>query len=566
MNIAQVCNWKIRYYEAPKQWILVLLLLMGANSVNAQGFSEESMKTRHLQTIQKLFFEDEARGLLAYYQSNDDQERFTQGVESLSLYVQEYITQKNRSKILLHVMRVLNTFHDEKKEVRFAILKHLSLKQLYDLIFLWRQAIYTSSFNGVFDLMTSKIMVDTNKKSFFKLLKENRFEGINAVIESASAYNRILEFLSFFDSQQLRELMSIYFKKMDSTKNFYYAIAWIEVMLKTKDKKLLLFMKDLLSKKSKQSTLDQNVYEHNYDTEYYEDREKYYDVLSSMGKLNSRDFYRIMNESYTAFYHQKTLGKGDIFLSSNIGGKKVKSISRFSTISNESLRFYNRDSIQRHFYYGDSDGWATWVAFLRKHKRSEDDQVFEFKNYVKIVRSNHNFLTNLVIYANKPGKQRNAQIEIENAIQAEGDNFHIFVHRGHSYHLHRGLEKITEFTKIAILGSCGAYNDLHSLLNRSLDIHAIISKGKGTYWVNRAILDVLNQEIALGNDIVWSEFREKVVEVLVHEHHIKDRVAEFITIFDDYYVLPNENVALRMLNTAIQSIENTNSSRLVSIQ
>lgn len=555
----KLCNWKNVGFRSCLFLFVVSILQFNTSfgsSISSNQY-EESLAFQGIvedKQIDTLFYTNEARGLLPYYKGLDPSVDVIGQMHKLSMKLSLEINNKNRSKRLLHVMRVLNFFHDEKAEVRFAIIKHLTLKQLYDLVFLWRQAIYTSSFNGVFDKIKLLISSDTRDITFFSLLKANKYEGFNAFVQTCSAYNRLSELFSFFKSHELIEVMTAYAKRMDKTKNFYYAMAWVEVMLETNDRKLLSFMEDFLFKKCNQSTFDTIAYEHDFSKTMYVDREQFYEALSAERSLKDEEFYGLTMGAYYSFDSIRKLKLTDKFLARTTIWAENNAVyfpKDYKAALSKDVTTLKDDSIQRHFYYGDSDGWATYVAFLRKHKRNSSDKVIEHKNHVKIVRSSEDSVINLVIYANKPGKREIGQRAISNEILQDESDSHIFVHRGHSYHLHRGLDSITPSTRLAILGSCGGYNDLHSVLKRSLNVQVVISKGKGTYWANRAILDVINSDIASGRDVNWNNFREKVVLRLKNQHHIKDRFQEIIDIFTEYYVLPNENVGLAMLNRAI---------------
>ena len=261
--------------------------------------------------VETLFFTNEARGLLNYYKSIENTNQFITQIQKVSKKVHDEINNRNRSKRLLHVMRVLNSFHDEDVKVRFAIIKHFKLKELYDLIFLWRQAIYTSSFNGVFDKI---VLLTKENKSLFNLLKDNNFEGLNAVIQTCSSYNRLTQFMAFFDSYELVELIKSYANKMDQTKNFYYGMAWVEMMLKTQDQNLLSFMEDYLEKKNNFSILEEKSYQHDFEAELYEDREHFYSPLSESGGLRAIEFYGILMGTYLSFDSLRNLDVSKDFL------------------------------------------------------------------------------------------------------------------------------------------------------------------------------------------------------------------------------------------------------------
>jgi hypothetical protein len=57
--------------------------------------------------------------------------------------------------------------------------------------------------------------------------------------------------------------------------------------------------------------------------------------------------------------------------------------------------------------------------------------------------------------------------------------------------------------RIVVLGSCGGYNNLSEVLNKSEDAHIISSKQVGTRTVNEPILEAINNTLIAGKDIEW---------------------------------------------------------------
>ena len=56
----------------------------------------------------------------------------------------------------------------------------------------------------------------------------------------------------------------------------------------------------------------------------------------------------------------------------------------------------------------------------------------------------------------------------------------VMVHRGHSYYAYKTIEKISENTQIFVLGSCGGYHSISTIIERSPEISIISSKQIGT--------------------------------------------------------------------------------------
>lgn len=115
-----------------------------------------------------------------------------------------------------------------------------------------------------------------------------------------------------------------------------------------------------------------------------------------------------------------------------------------------------------------------------------------------------------MIFANKPKHEYDGQEKVENVLYEAGLTPDVLIHRGHSYYAPKTVEKTKPSAKIFILGSCGGYNLLSSVIERSPDISIISSKQIGSYTVNNPVIKALAEEMRLGKDIVWQNVWNKL--------------------------------------------------------
>lgn len=112
----------------------------------------------------------------------------------------------------------------------------------------------------------------------------------------------------------------------------------------------------------------------------------------------------------------------------------------------------------------------------------------------------------ITIFANlpipEPGDEE-AQKELAKYLEANDIHPTVIVHRGHSYHLPLTIDRLTKDSKIVMLGSCGGYHNLGTVLEHSPDAHIISSKQVGTMFVNEPIIKAINDRLLAGNDINW---------------------------------------------------------------
>ncbi|NBO59205.1 MAG: hypothetical protein EBU73_09785, partial [Chitinophagia bacterium] len=114
----------------------------------------------------------------------------------------------------------------------------------------------------------------------------------------------------------------------------------------------------------------------------------------------------------------------------------------------------------------------------------------------------------------------------------------IVVHRGHSYHLPSTIAQLATSAKLVILGSCGSYQHLHSVLDICPSAQIISSREVGSLSVNDPMLRAINEQIRLGKDIDWIR-TWKNLEIQMKASGTKNRF--------DNYVAPHKNLGLLLL-------------------
>ena len=112
------------------------------------------------------------------------------------------------------------------------------------------------------------------------------------------------------------------------------------------------------------------------------------------------------------------------------------------------------------------------------------------------------------------------------------------IHRGHSYHLPGTLKYLKPDNKIVILGSCGGYHNLSTILGTSEDAHIVSSKQTGTMYVTEPIINAVQSRLLAGKDINWIEIWSEV--------DIQLKSPGLIDKFNDY-VPPHKNMGALFL-------------------
>lgn len=146
------------------------------------------------------------------------------------------------------------------------------------------------------------------------------------------------------------------------------------------------------------------------------------------------------------------------------------------------------------YFYDDEDGDFSFSSFTKTFV-DPNWKIIDSGIYV-IIKSDSGL--NVNIYANKPKNEYEGQERIEKIFADNDYEANVMVHRGHSYYAYKTIEKIKDNTQIFLLGSCGGYHSISSIIERSPEASIISSKQIGTMFVNNPMLRLVADNIRTG--------------------------------------------------------------------
>src|SRR5690606_27406692 len=154
-----------------------------------------------------------------------------------------------------------------------------------------------------------------------------------------------------------------------------------------------------------------------------------------------------------------------------------------------------KDSIvyQQFFFYGDEDGRMSYNSFLTNFSNKAKWNIVKSEFWTKITSKSGK---PIVVYANMPLKEPEDEVAIGKLCEHLADSYihpTVLVHRGHSYHLPLTIERISKENKIVILGSCGGYHNLATVLAAAPNANIISSKQTGAMSINEPIIKTINE-------------------------------------------------------------------------
>lgn len=400
-------------------------------------------------------------------------------------------------RALRDYVRVMDELHEKPEAVRFKCIEPLSAEAIYYIIVYGQDEIYTSSFTGAFKRMLEK-MKPMKGNEFLEKLNYDKFRTF---IRMSAGFSRLHQFLSTFDEDKKQQLMKDFVANLDKGKDddLEDAVDVADAFGSIVDSSLISFLR--------------NEVKVNYEKSYENKSKKGMKIYALLSTLFQGSNDSMTDES--AAERSKQLNLPPI------------NLVPYNQLVNDS-----NVVVEQFFFYGDEDGKMSYNSFLSNF-RGPNWKINTSKYWVKITNNNGK---PIIVYANLPltePEDETAQNELNKYLDEQNIQAAILVHRGHSYHLPTTLERLNKRTKVVILGSCGGYHNLATILDNAPDAQIISTKQTGAMAVNEPILRALNDNLATGEDVNWVTMWKRL------EGEFKGKASE--SLFKDY-VPPQKNL------------------------
>lgn len=359
----------------------------------------------------------------------------------------------------------INALHDDPDAVRFRILEPFTSQELYYLIVLGEEIIYTSSYKGVYNRMMERMP----KPSGDTLLMSVQFDRFKKFIKMAAGYNKLDHFLSTMPDSSAQRLMIAFARGLDKQEGLEEAVDVADSY-------------GSITTPSVKKLIDREIAQSRNMSKEQEEKRSFviYDILQTIFQSSS---------------------DSSIDISARLGIPPVYKLDY------QSLTDAGGRVVQLVFFYGDKDGIESYANFMSLFNGKSEWKITKTKEWVEIKSVKGK---NVWIYANLPldnskGNDPDAKAQQNLLSYLEEKNLHptVVIHRGHSYHVKYTLKQLPPSARIVILGSCGGYHNLDDVLNKCPDAHIISSKEVGTRTVNEPILRSINDDLRNGRNIEW---------------------------------------------------------------
>lgn len=383
---------------------------------------------------------------------------------AIAMFGANGLRQTMYQKALKHFITPINALHEQPVPIRMKAIQPLSAEELYYMIVMGENDIYTSSYKHSWDRMVQ--LMGSNPRADSLLLNVN-FDYFKKFIKMAANYNRLDTFLKMMPAASSTVLMKAFVANLDKGLNLEDAVDVADSYSSITDKKLQQTILSYVEENEQKSIAENNV----------------------KGKIVYDLLKKIMISSDPA---------STIDLTTEIG------IPSIYEISNKAMQDEKGRIVEQVFFYGDEDGKAFFPRFVNSFP-SKDWELTMKKEWVEIKSRKGN----IMVFANRPldynqNLDDSAQVHLGNYLRAMDMEPSMVVHRGHSYWLPGTIARMPEGAKIIVLGSCGGYQNLNQILEISPDAHIISTKETGTGDINQPIINYINQTLISGKTLSWT--------------------------------------------------------------
>jgi hypothetical protein len=452
----------------------------------------------------KAFLNDIHNGKMTIAEADritDDQDLFFKNLVRLKMEKQTLggssVDGELEYRALRDYVRIMDELHDKPEAVRFKCIEALSPEAIYYIIVYGQEEIYTSSFTGAFKRMMEKMKPLAGDE----FLKKLHYDKFRTFIRMSAGFSRLDQFLATFAEDKKQNLMKDFVANLGKGKDdeLEDAVDVADAFGSIEDSILIEFLR----------------------TEVKENYEKSYQQRSKKGMKVYALLSTLFESAKDSLTEEEAAERSE-----QLRLPSINLVPYAKPLDDDSA------VVEQFFFYGDEDGKMSYTSFLSNFKGPKW-KMTSSKYWVNITATSGKKIN---VFANLPL----AEPEDEEAQKAlnkylDDNNIHpsVLIHRGHSYHLPTTLERLSSRTKVVVLGSCGGYHNLSTILNNSPEAQIISTKQTGAMAVNEPILRALNDNLNEGVDVNWVNMWKRL------SGEFKGKTAE--SLFKDY-VPPHKNL------------------------
>ena len=367
----------------------------------------------------------------------------------------------------------INSLFEQPAAVRFRAVEHLAARELYLLLTFGEGEMFTSSYRGVFDRLLARMRQEG--LSGDQLLTGVHYRHVRVFIKSAAVFHRLPMFLATIPSPVARwSLLTRCLSDLEQTTDATeQAVAAAEIVSAPLDRDSLRLIRDTL-----RSEYIRTEMEHTQ-----QGRILYGLLIAALVQRHGSD---VTDAALMA-----------------IAARYLPALPDLTGIPVATL-FHNGVSIHRYFFYNDDDGKQSFLSFMGHYRRDPSWHMEDHGSFVHLRSQGPG--RQIEIYANTFTDDEQGINDIDQVFRERQITPSVIVHRGHSTHVARTLDKLPATTALVYLGNCGGHTLLDTVLRQAPTAHIITTRGIGTLTINDPLLKALNTYLLRGKDMTWQRF------------------------------------------------------------
>ncbi len=387
--------------------------------------------------------------------------RLNNGDTAIGYFGSNGLLDKLKGKSYEHFVKRINDLHELPEVPRMRAIQPLGVIELYYMMVMTDDVIYTSSYRNSFNRM---LILMGKKARGDSLLANVNYDHFRKFIKMAANYNKLDTFLKLMPTDAAESIMYKFVKGLE-TAPLEDAVDVADSYSSITDKKLQeSILKNIATNETEQTQ-----------------------TANKRGTI----IYKLLRTVFQSL------------TDSTIDLTKEFKIPPIFTVANKYMQNDSGKIIGQVFFYGDKDGRAFYPRF-RASFSPKEWKVVDKPEWMEATA----IKGNVIIYANKAldndaNLDDTAQIHLIKHFEAQNIKPMMVVHRGHSYWLPRTMDRMPGDAKIVLLGSCGGYQNLNKILELNPDAHIISTKEIGAGDINGPILSYILQTFNKGEDLGW---------------------------------------------------------------
>jgi hypothetical protein len=396
----------------------------------------------------------------------------------------------------------LNSLFEHPAAVRFRAVEHLAARELYLVLTYGEAEMFTSSYRGVFDRLLARMQQE--RLTGDQLLTSVHYRHVRVFIKAAAVFERLTAFLATIPSPVARwSLLTRCLSDLERTTDVtVQAVMAAEILSAPLDRESVRLIRDTLRSEYRRVEM-----------EHHQQGRLIYGLL--IAALIQRHASALADPALMALAEPYLPALPDL------------------TDIPVSTLFHQSVSIHRYFFYNDEDGKQSFHSFLAQYHADRSWHIEDHGSFVHLRSQGPG--RQIEISANTFTDDEQGITDIDQALRTRQIAPSVIVHRGHSTHVDRTLEKLPATAALVYLGNCGGNTLLDTVLRHAPTAHIITTRGIGTSTINDPLLKAFNTYLLRGKDLTWQHFWQHLAATL-------GRHARFMD-----YVPPDKNVSVVFL-------------------